>query len=98
MARYIIRASNNAGQIEFRERLTIDAALAKVTELRDAGFRRITLLNAETGVEIKEVEELVSPPPKDERADAADRPSKNERCGRRASAAALIYAHRSRMP
>lgn len=62
MARYIIRASNNSGQIEFRERLTIDAALAKATELRDAGFRRITLLNAETGVEIKEVEQLVSPP------------------------------------
>lgn len=61
MARYIIRASNNAGQIEFRERLTIDAALAKATELRDAGFRQITLLNAETGVEIKEVEQLVAP-------------------------------------
>jgi hypothetical protein len=61
MARYIIRASNNAGQIEFRERLTIDAALAKATELRDAGFRRITLLNAETGVEIQEVEQLVAP-------------------------------------
>jgi hypothetical protein len=61
MARYIIRASNNAGQIEFRERLTIDAALTKATELRDAGFRRITLLNAETGVEIKEVEQLVAP-------------------------------------
>ncbi len=39
MARYIIRASNNAGQIEFRERLTIDAALAKAAELRDAGFQ-----------------------------------------------------------
>lgn len=61
MARYIIRASNSAGQIEFRERLTIDAALAKATELRDAGFRRITLLNAETGVEINEVEQLVAP-------------------------------------
>jgi len=61
MARYIIRASNNAGQIEFRERLTIDAALTKAAELRDAGFRKITLLNAETGVEIKEVEQLVAP-------------------------------------
>jgi hypothetical protein len=71
MARYIIRASNNAGQIEFRERLTIDAALAKVAELRDAGFRQITLLNAETGVEIKEVEQLVAPQPDREAADGA---------------------------
>jgi hypothetical protein len=82
MARYIIRASNNAGQIEFRERLTIDAALAKAAELRDAGFRRITLLNAETGVEIKEVEQLVAPSADGQagharnRARGGDRPTK----------------------
>ena len=45
MARYVIRASNEHGPVEFQERLTIDQALAKVEELRDAHFKHITLYN-----------------------------------------------------
>lgn len=59
MARYIIRASSNAGPVEFLERLTIDAALAKVAELRDAHFEHITLINQQTGLEITDLDALM---------------------------------------
>ena len=59
MARYTIRASSNAGPIEFQERLTIEAALAKAEELRDAHFAHITLINHHTGLEITDLDALI---------------------------------------
>lgn len=61
--RYTLRASNNAGRIDFSERLTIDGALNKVSELRAAGFERITLVNVETGLEITDLEQFVRAQP-----------------------------------
>ena len=60
MARYILRATGAAGPVEFQERLTIGAALAKAQELRDAHFSHITILNVLTGIEIKNVEALLT--------------------------------------
>ena len=60
MARYILRATGAAGPVEFQERLTIEAALAKAQELRDAHFSRIAILNVLTGIEIKNVEALLT--------------------------------------
>ena len=57
--RYIIRASGSSGPVEFQDRRTIDSAMNKAAELRDAGFARITLINVETGVEISELEQLI---------------------------------------
>lgn len=59
MARYILRASGAAGPVEFRERLTIEAALAKAQELRDAHFSHITIFNVLSGIEITDVESLL---------------------------------------
>jgi len=59
LARYILRASGSAGPVEFQERLTIDAALAKAQELRDAHFNHITIFNVLTGVEITDIEALL---------------------------------------
>ena len=59
MARYILRASNEAGPVEFTERLTIDQALEKARELRDAHFEHITILNVLTGLEIHDLEALM---------------------------------------
>jgi hypothetical protein len=59
LARYIIRATGAAGPVEFRERLTIDQALDKALELRDAHFSLITLFNVLNGVEITDLEALV---------------------------------------
>jgi hypothetical protein len=59
VARYTIRASNDGGPAAFQEPLTLEAALRKAAELRDAHFQRITLVNTETGVEITDLEELV---------------------------------------
>lgn len=59
MARYILRATDVTGPVEFQERLTIEAALAKAQELRDAHFSHITIFNILTGVEIKDVEALL---------------------------------------
>ena len=59
MARYIIRASSAAGPVDFNERLTIEAALRKAKELREAHFEHITLVNVLTGVEIKDLEALI---------------------------------------
>ena len=60
MARYILRARGAAGPIEFQERLTIDEALAKVQKLRKAHFSHVTIINVLTGVEIKDVDALLS--------------------------------------
>ena len=60
MARYIVRASGAAGPVEFRERLTIDQALEKARELRDAHFSHITILNVLNGVEITDLEALMA--------------------------------------
>ena len=65
MARYIVRAKGAAGPIEFQQRLTIEDALAKARELRDAHFSHITIHNVFTGVEITDLEALM---------DAADEP------------------------
>ena len=59
MARYILRATGAAGPVEFQERLTIEAALAKAQELRDAHFSHISILNVLTGIEISDVESLL---------------------------------------
>jgi aspartate 1-decarboxylase len=57
--RYVIRANSSAGVVNFHDRRTIDAALAKAAELRDAGFEKITLINVENGVEITDLEQLI---------------------------------------
>ena len=59
MARYTIRARNSAGVVDFQDRLTIDAALRKVEDLRNAHFEHITLVNQATGLEISDVEALI---------------------------------------
>jgi hypothetical protein len=59
MARYTIRARNGAGVVDFQERLTIEAALKKVENLRDAHFEHITLINQSTGLEISDLEALI---------------------------------------
>ena len=59
MARYIVRATGVAGPVEFQERLTIDQALEKARELRDAHFSHITIFNVLTGIEITDVEALL---------------------------------------
>ena len=60
LARYIVRATGAAGPVEFQQRLTIEAALAKARELRDAHFSHITIFNVLTGVEITDVESLLT--------------------------------------
>ena len=60
MARYKLRANGAAGRVEFRERLTIDAALAKAEQLRGAHFTHITIINLQTGVEITDIEALLA--------------------------------------
>lgn len=59
MARYVLRATGVSGPVEFQERLTIEAALEKARELRDAHFAHITMINVLTGVEIADVEALL---------------------------------------
>ena len=59
LARYILRARGEAGPVEFQERLTIEQALDKARELRDAHFTHITIFNVLTGVEITDLEALV---------------------------------------
>ena len=53
--------------MEFQERLTIEAALVKAQELRDAHFSHITIFNVLNGVEITDVESLTSQGNGDER-------------------------------
>ena len=62
LARYIVRAKGAAGSVEFRERLTIDQALAKARELRDAHFSNITIYNVMSGLEITDLEALIGVP------------------------------------
>ena len=59
MARYIVRARGAAGPVEFQQRLTIDEALVKARELRDAHFSHITIFNVLNGVEITDLEALM---------------------------------------
>ena len=59
MARYIIRATSQGGPVSFQVPLTLDAALRKAAELRDAHFQHITLVNTMTGLEITDLEELI---------------------------------------
>jgi hypothetical protein len=59
VARYIVRASGASGPVEFQQRLTIDQALVKARELRDAHFSHITILNVLTGLEITDLEALM---------------------------------------
>jgi hypothetical protein len=60
LARYILRATGAAGPVEFQERLTIEMALKKAQELRDAHFSHITIFNVLNGVEITDVEALLA--------------------------------------
>ncbi|HEX8444400.1 MAG TPA: hypothetical protein VF631_12225 [Allosphingosinicella sp.] len=59
MARYVIRAINQSGPVSFQDPLTLDAALRKAAELRDAHFQHITLVNTMTGLEITDLEDLI---------------------------------------
>jgi hypothetical protein len=59
LARYILRATGASGPVEFQERLTIDQALGKARELRDAHFSHITIFNVLSGVEITDLEALM---------------------------------------
>jgi hypothetical protein len=59
LARYILRATDVAGPVEFQERLTIDQALDRARELRDAHFSHITIFNVLTGIAIVDVEALL---------------------------------------
>ena len=59
MARYIVRARGASGPVEFQRRLTIDQALDKARELRDAHFSHITIFNVLNGVEITDLEALM---------------------------------------
>jgi hypothetical protein len=59
LARYVLRAHGAAGPIEFQERLTIEVALMKAQELRDAHFHQITIINVLTRTEITDVEALL---------------------------------------
>jgi hypothetical protein len=54
-----VKATGAAGPVEFQERLTIDQALNKASELREAHFTHITILNVLTGVEITDLEALM---------------------------------------
>jgi hypothetical protein len=60
VARYVIRATNDTGVVEFTDRLTIEAALQRATELGRAHFRHITIINVFTGVEITDLEALIA--------------------------------------
>jgi hypothetical protein len=59
LARYILRATGASGPVEFQQRLTIDQALDKARELRDAHFSHITIFNVLNGVEITDLESLM---------------------------------------
>jgi hypothetical protein len=54
-----LRAKGASGPVEFQERLTLEEALAKVQELREAHFSHITIFNVLTGIEITDVEALI---------------------------------------
>ena len=60
MARYVIRASNDTATVEFDERLTIEAALEKAKELGESHFRHVTLVNVLTGIEITDLEAIMT--------------------------------------
>lgn len=66
MARYKLRATGASGRVEFQERLTIDAALAKAEELRAAHFTQIAIINVLSGVEITDIEMLLASRASDE--------------------------------
>ena len=59
LARYILRATGASGPVEFQQRLTIDQALDKARELRDAHFSHITIFNVLNGVEITDLASLM---------------------------------------
>ena len=59
LARYTVRATGASGPVEFQQRLTIEKALEKAQDLRDAHFNHITIINVLTGVEITDVEALL---------------------------------------
>lgn len=59
MARYTIKAANEGGEVNLLDPLTLDEALHKTVELRDRGFRHISLRNSHTGVEVADLEELM---------------------------------------
>jgi hypothetical protein len=55
-----LRAKGASGPVEFQDRLTIEAALAKAQELRAAHFNQITIFNVLTGLEITDVEAIIA--------------------------------------
>ena len=84
MARYVIHATNDTGVVEFDDRLTIEAALQKASELSRAHFRHITIINVFTGVEITDLEALIEEQVGSERPVTENSvvisPSQNDRC------------------
>jgi hypothetical protein len=59
LARYVLRATGVSGPVEFQQRLTIDQALEKARDLKEAHFTHITIFNVLTGVEITDLEALM---------------------------------------
>lgn len=53
------QAANEGGELNLLDPLTIDEALHKAVELRDRGFRHISLINRQTGAEVADLEELM---------------------------------------
>ena len=51
MAKYTIKAWDNAGPVSLPEPVNIEQALARAIELRDQGFSHVVLIAVETGVE-----------------------------------------------
>ena len=72
MPRYVIRATNETGVVEFTDRLTIEAALQRAKDLGQAHFRHITIVNVLTGIEITDLEALIQ-----EQAASASAPQEN---------------------
>jgi hypothetical protein len=51
---------NDTGVVEFTDRVTIEAALQRASELGRAHFRHVTIINVFTGVEITDLEALIA--------------------------------------
>lgn len=60
MARYILQAKSLGGLVESNEPLTLQQALTKAAEMRDAHFDHITIINIETGLAITDLEQILS--------------------------------------
>ena len=64
MARYTVHLSDPATSAAPGGSLNAVTAYYKVRELRDQGFKCITLINVDTGVEVTDVDSLVRDSPR----------------------------------